>query len=222
MKISVIIPVLNEEGYISQTLLCLQAMRQRGHEVIVIDGGSQDNTVNVATPLSDMVIRSEKGRAQQMQEGVAQSDGDALWFLHADTVTPDNADDIIKQALNKKYWGRFDIVITSKHKLLRLVGIMMNLRSCITGICTGDQGIFVKKETYNSIGGLSQIPLMEDIALSKNLKKIGRPACIQEVIYTSGRRWETYGIIRTILLMWTLRTLYFLGASPVFLKSKYK
>ena len=222
MKISVIIPVLNEARHISHTLSCLQSMRQRGHEIIVIDGGSDDHTLDIAAPLSDTVIQTGKGRALQMHAGVRQARGDVLWFLHADTICPENADNIIGNALKKNDWGRFDVVIMSQHRMLKLVSYMMNLRSCITGICTGDQGMFVKKEIYNNTSGFPAIPLMEDVALSKVLKRYGRPACVKETLQTSGRRWEEDGLIRTILLMWILRALYFIGVSPAALKSLYK
>ena len=129
---------------------------------------------------------------------------------------------VIDNALKKNDWGRFDIVITSQYRMLKLVSYMMNLRSCITGICTGDQGMFVKKEIYNNTSGFPAIPLMEDVALSKVLKRYGRPACVKETLQTSGRRWEEDGLIRTILLMWILRALYFIGVSPAALKSLYK
>lgn len=222
MKISVIIPVLNEAGGIFQTLSNLQALRQRGHEVIVVDGKSHDDTMDIALPLSDAVIQVEKGRARQMQAGAELAKGDVLWFLHADTIAPQNADIVIKQVLDKKNWGWFNVVITSRFKLLKLVASIMNLRSSITGVCTGDQGMFIKTELFRQAGGFPLIPIMEDIALSKKLKKQGRPACVKEVLHTSGRRWEEKGIIRTVFLMWALRFLYFVGVDPKTLKHMYK
>ncbi|MDH5436192.1 MAG: TIGR04283 family arsenosugar biosynthesis glycosyltransferase [Gammaproteobacteria bacterium] len=222
MRISVIIPTLNECKHIAQTLLCLQVMRQHGNEVILVDAGSDDNTVEVATPLCDLVIITKRGRAHQMQAGINKSCGDVLWFLHGDTIVSENTYFLIQQALNKHLWGRFNVTINSQYKFLRLVAFMMNLRSCITGVCTGDQGIFVKKEIYTQVGGFPIIPLMEDIALSKKLKRLGRPACIKTSINTSGRRWESHGVIKTILLMWLLRMLYFFGKNPVSLKKYYK
>lgn len=221
--LSVIIPALNEAEYIQSTLVPLQSMRARGVEVVLVDGGSDDETVSLARPFTDRVIRSARGRAQQMQAGVAISSGRVLWFLHADTRVPDNADQLILAALENGLfgWGRFDVTLSGGQVLLEAVAWMMNQRSRLTGIATGDQGIFVRRDIYDCIGGFQSIPLMEDIALSRALKQHSRPACIKQKIESSPRRWHKHGVTRTILSMWGLRLAYFLGVSPEQLAKYY-
>ena len=222
MFVSIIIPVLNEESSIKDLLHQLQTYRQQGHEVIVVDGGSNDNTCSISKPLSDKVITSESGRALQMNNGAAHSENDILWFLHADTLISDKAIEKIQQALNKNDWGRFNIKLSGSNILFRVIEKMMNVRSCLTGIVTGDQGIFVKKHVFNAVNGYPNIPLMEDIEISKKLKLISRPICIKEILTTSSRRWEEKGILSTVLLMWKFRLLYWLGVSADRLSAQYK
>lgn len=222
MLVSIIIPVLNEEDVIGSLLKQLQSCREQGHEVIVVDGGSSDKTSLIARPLADIVIHSEPGRAVQMNAGAVKARGDVLWFLHADSVIPENALLHILQALNSHGWGRFDVKLSGAHFFFRVIETMMNLRSCISGIATGDQGIFVKKNYFDLIGGYSIIPLMEDIDLSKKLKTISQPVCIKEKLTASSRRWEKKGILATVLLMWRLRLLYWLGVSATKLSVLYK
>lgn len=222
MLISIIIPVLNEEASIKKLLQQLQTYRQQGHEVIVVDGGSTDNTVSISKSLSDKVIVSSSGRAIQMNKGAAQSNNEILWFLHADTLIPDNAIEHIHQALNIKSWGRFNVRLSGTNILFRLIESMMNLRSCVTGIATGDQGIFINKVIFNKVDGFPNIPLMEDIKISKNMKKISRPACVKEKLITSSRRWEKNGVLSTVLLMWKLRFLFWLGVNVDKLAKQYK
>jgi len=222
MFISIIIPVLNEEQSVKSLLQQLQAYRQQGHEVIVVDGGSDDGTVFVSKPLADKVITSGSGRAKQMNKGVEESVNEVLWFLHADTSIPKNAIETIQELLSKNDWGRFNIKLSGSHFLFRIIENMINIRSCLSGIATGDQGIFVKKKTFKSINGYSEITLMEDVALSKKLKTISAPICVKEVLTTSSRRWEKNGIIKTILLMWYLRFLYWIGVSPSSLAKLYQ
>ena len=221
--ISVIIPALNEGAVISHTLEALQPLRRRGHEVIVVDGGSCDATVELAGVLTDRVIRSDPGRATQMQAGAGAAQGAILWFLHADTLPPPHADRLIQQALQDESvcWGRFDVRFPDPRRLLRLVAWSMNTRSRLSGIATGDQGIFVTRGCYEQAGGFPSIPLMEDIALSRALRKCSPPACLQHCLSTSARRWLEHGVMRTILLMWGLRLAYFLGISPQRLASYY-
>ena len=214
MRLSIIVPVFNEAAGIAPALAALQGLRARGHEVIVADGGSSDATVDEARPLADSVLASPKGRATQMNAGARAATGNAFVFLHADTRLPERADALIEAALATHHWGRFDVRIDSAHPMLAVVGAMMNLRSRISGIATGDQAIFVARATFEAAGGFPTIALMEDIALSASLKRTGRPACLEEKVATSGRRWENNGVLATIVLMWRLRLAWFLGANP--------
>ncbi|MDH5601440.1 MAG: TIGR04283 family arsenosugar biosynthesis glycosyltransferase [Gammaproteobacteria bacterium] len=224
MLVSIIIPVLNEESSIKNLLQQLQPYRQQGHEVIVVDGGSNDDSVSISKLLADKVIHSEPGRAIQMNNGVAQAKSDILWFLHADTVLPLNTIEKILFYLNEEShaWGRFNVKLSGSHFLFRLIEKMINLRSCLSSIATGDQGIFVKREVFERVGGYSNLPLMEDIELSKKLKKISLAVCAKETLVTSSRRWEKKGILRTVFLMWRLRLLYWLGISADKLARQYR
>jgi rSAM/selenodomain-associated transferase 2 len=225
MRLSVIIPALNEAGTIMATLNSLQSLRTRGHEVIVVDGGSQDNTVALAAPLADKVLQCDFGRARQMNAGARASQFEVLWFLHADTLIEQNSDKVLLRAMSerKKQWGRFDIRLSGRAILLRIVEHTMNWRSRLTGIATGDQGIFVYREIFVRLGGFADIPLMEDIEISQRLKRIaGRPLCLDQKLLTSSRRWETQGMWRTIFLMWRLRLGYALGVDPVDLARYYR
>jgi len=222
--ISVIVPALNEADGIVETLQALQEMRGRGIEIIVADGGSIDTTVELCTPLADRIIIAATGRARQMQAGAASARGSVLWFLHADSRVPRDADRTIVTALGSgdHHWGRFDVRFLQAGLLLRVVAILMNLRSRLTGIATGDQGIFVTRELFERVNGYPQIPLMEDIELSRRLKHHSRPACLHNKLITSARRWQMQGTLRTILVMWSLRLAYFLGVSPARLAQFYK
>jgi rSAM/selenodomain-associated transferase 2 len=222
-QLSVVIPTLNEAGCIRGLCVALQPLRRRGHEIILVDGGSDDHTIDLGRPLVDRLLSSTQGRALQMRAGAAAASGTVLWFLHADTSVPDNADMLILEVLQngRSDWGRFDITLSVKHPVLRCVAHLMNLRSCITGIATGDQGIFVRRSLYEDVGGIPPLPLMEDIALSRALKKHSRPACVRQKLLTSARRWQQHGIIRTILTMWGLRLAYFIGVSPRHLAKYY-
>lgn len=221
-KISVIIPTLNEADGIERTLQSLQALRQQGHEIIVADGGSTDKTITLAMPLADHAIHTSKGRARQMNEGAQQADGEILLFLHADTTLPENAAELILSALASKSWGRFNVRLSGPQRPLRVVEFMMNWRSRLSGIATGDQAIFIRRELFQQIGGYADIPLMEDIDISKRLKADSKPACITRPLTTSSRRWEQHGIFKTILLMWRLRLAYFLGVNPEQLVKRYQ
>jgi rSAM/selenodomain-associated transferase 2 len=216
VSLSIIIPVLNEEAEIVDTLAALAAMRARGAETIVVDGGSCDRTIALAASLADRVITAPRGRAMQMNTGAAAASADVLLFLHADTRLPAEADRLVLEGLASSghQWGRFDVRISGRHPLLPVVAALMNIRSRLTGIATGDQGIFVRRDLFERIGGFPAIPLMEDVALSGHLKRIGEPLCLTPRAITSGRRWEERGVIRTILLMWRIRLAYSLGAPP--------
>ena len=223
-RISIIIPTLNEAASIEQALAALQPLRSRGHELIVVDGGSEDATPRLAQPLADHVLRAPRGRASQMNTGAQRAAGDVLLFLHADTRLPLQADRLIVSGLHDsgREWGRFDIRIDGRHPLLRLVATMMNLRSRLTGICTGDQAIFARSEAFLASGGYPAVALMEDVALSRILKTRSRPLRIAGPVYTSARRWESRGVLRTIVLMWWLRLRYFLGTPTARLARMYE
>ncbi|HKK13830.1 MAG TPA: TIGR04283 family arsenosugar biosynthesis glycosyltransferase [Gammaproteobacteria bacterium] len=221
--VSVIVPTLNEADCIVATLSRLQGLRRRGHEVIVVDGGSTDATRALAGPLADRVLRTRRGRGRQMRAGAEAARGTVLWFLHADTLAPEEADRHIDRALQctGRAWGRFDVALQGHHPLLRVVGAAMNLRSRLTGIATGDQGLFVRRRLYDRVGGFPDIALMEDVALSRRLHRQGRPACLRQRLITSGRRWDQGGLMATIWLMWRLRLAYALGADPAALARRY-
>lgn len=223
-RLSIIMPVLDEGDAIAGALDALAELRGLGVEVIVVDGGSQDATVQRARLRADHVLSASRGRAAQMNAGAAKASGDVLLFLHADTALPREAERLVLDGLARSGhdWGRFDVTIAGRHPMLRLVAFMMNLRSRITGIATGDQAIFVKRDAFHAAGGFPDIALMEDVALSKRLKRTSRPLCLRERATTSGRRWETHGVFRTILLMWRLRLAYFLGADPATLARRYR
>jgi rSAM/selenodomain-associated transferase 2 len=225
MKLSIVMPVLNEAGSIEDALTALAPLRRRGVEVVVADGGSSDATVALARPLADMVIVAPRGRGAQMNAGAAASGGEVLLFLHADTRLPGEADALIRDGFVRsgctleQFWGRFDVRIAGAHPLFSVIAAAMNLRSRVTGIATGDQAIFMSRAAFRP--GFPDIALMEDIAMTKRLKRSGRPLCIAAPVLTSGRRWEKHGVMRTILLMWWLRLAYFLGANPTRLARSY-
>jgi rSAM/selenodomain-associated transferase 2 len=223
--ISTIIPTLNEAATISDTLAALQPMRKRGHQVILVDGGSQDSTFSIAKPLVDLALCSSAGRATQMNAGAGVAHGDLLWFLHADTHIPVDTELLLEPLLRDctKEWGRFDIRLSGNTLSLRIIERMMNWRSRLSGIATGDQGIFIYRDTFERIGGFSDMPLMEDIDISRRLKRAsGMPLCLSHKLTTSSRRWEKHGVLPTIVLMWRLRLAYWLGASPTDLARQYR
>ncbi len=221
--LSIIVPALNEEDGIAATLQGLAPLRARGAEVVVVDGGSRDCTAAIARPLCDRLIAAPRGRAAQMNAGAGAARGEVLLFLHADTRLPDDADRLVIDGLaaSGRAWGRFDVRIEGSHPLFPLIAAMMNLRSRATGIATGDQAIFVARTAFAAIGGYPDIPLMEDIVLSRRLKRLGRPLCLSARALTSGRRWEKHGVMRTILTMWRLRLAFYLGAAPDKLAASY-
>jgi len=222
-ELSIVIPALNEAGNIEACLLALGAIRARGSEVIVVDGGSSDATVSLAGRHADRVVAAERGRASQMNAGASVARGRVLLFLHADTVLPENADTLIEPILRgDAYWGRFDVRIGGRARMLRVVSGMMNLRSRWTGIATGDQAIFVHGKAFHQVGGFPVQPLMEDVEMSRRLRRLGRPLCLKAQVTTSGRRWESGGMWRTIFLMWRLRWRYWRGESPQSLAEAYR
>jgi rSAM/selenodomain-associated transferase 2 len=223
--LSIIVPVLDEAAGIEACLRALAPHRAAGAEVIVVDGGSRDGTVERARPLADRLLAGEPGRARQMNLGAAQAAGDTLLFLHADTTLPPRAPALIATALagGTSAWGRFDVHIVGRSALLPMVAALMTLRSRLTGIATGDQAIFVRHSAFDAIGGFPEQPLMEDVEISRRLKRrFGRPACLRACVRTSGRRWDGRGPWRTIFLMWRLRFLYWRGTSPERLARLYR
>ena len=215
-SLSIVVPTLNEAPGIVSFLQPLQPLRARGVEIILADGGSGDGTAAAAIPLVDRVVSSRRGRAAQMNAGAAVCAGDVLLFLHADCTLPEQADHSILDGLasSRRRWGRFDVRLSGAPILLRIIERAMNLRSRLTGICTGDQGLFVERTLFEHNGGFPEIELMEDVAISSKLRKSGRPLCLAVTLVTSSRRWEKNGIWRTIVLMWRLRLAYFLGSEP--------
>ena len=221
-KLSIIMPVLDEAANIEAALAALAPYRARGVEIIVVDGGSSDGTADLARPLADRVIAAARGRSLQMNAGAATAQGDVLLFLHADTRLPENADRLLLDGLARsgRSWGHFNVRIDGGG-LLRVVAATMNLRSRLTGIATGDQAMFVARAAFESVGGFPPIALMEDVALSARLRRIGRPCALRARATTSARRWRTHGTLRTVLLMWRLRLRFFLGADPAKLARAY-
>ena len=222
-KLSIIMPVLNEGEGIAAALDALADMRTRGTEVIVVDGGSGDATVERARLHADQIVFAPRGRARQMNAGAEKASGDVLLFLHADTRLPADADYVVLNGLERSgcVWGRFDVNIEGRSPLLSIVGLLMSLRSRLSSIATGDQAIFVRRAAFHAVGGFPAIPLMEDIALCRHLKNVSKPLRLRERVTTSGRRWEKNGILKTIGLMWGLRLAYFFGADPKKLAQRY-
>jgi rSAM/selenodomain-associated transferase 2 len=222
MNLSIIMPVLDEAAEIEAALRALAQFRARGAEVIVVDGSSGDNTAALARPFATQVVTAPRGRAEQMNAGAAVAKGDVLLFLHADTRLPADADRLILNGLARSgcAWGRFDIRFDDGG-LLRLVALTMNWRSRLSGICTGDQAMFITRAAFSSVGGFPAIALMEDVALTGRLKRVSRPLCLHARVTTSGRRWRRHGILRTVLLMWRLRLAYFFGTDPARLARQY-
>jgi len=220
--LSIIMPVLDEVAGIEAALTALSPYRARSVELIVVDGASSDNTVTLARPLADRVLAAPRGRAAQMNSGAAVARGEILLFLHVDTRLPDDADTLIRDGLARsgRVWGRFDVRFDTRG-LFSVIAFLMNLRSRLAGIATGDQAIFVTRTAFESVGGFPPIALMEDVALSARLKRIDRPLCLRARVTTSARRWRAHGVFNTMFLMWRLRLAYFLGADPARLARRY-
>jgi rSAM/selenodomain-associated transferase 2 len=223
-RLSIIVPALDEALHIATTLQALQHARQGGAEVIVVDGGSSDATVSTAKPLADRVLHSPRGRAVQLNAGAAAARGDILVFLHADSTVPVGFDEAIESALANRElgWGRFDVRIAGGGALLGVVSALMNVRSRVTAIATGDQAIFATRALFERAGKFPRQPLMEDIAFCRHAKRIAAPVCLRGPVVTSGRRWSQHGIVHTVVLMWRLRLAYFFGADPAKLASRYR
>ena len=221
-SISVIVPARNEAEVIASTLARLHEPAVL--EVIVVDGRSEDATAEIARPLADRVISSMPGRARQMNAGAKEGRGPVLFFLHADTLVPDGFSRAIVDALAdpEVVGGRFDVEIDASGLALRFVSSMINVRSRATRLFTGDQGLFLRRATFERLGGFPDVPLLEDLMMSMALKRLGRIASLRSRVRTSGRRWQRDGIISTVLRMWTIRALFFAGVSPARLRKVYR
>ena len=224
MRFSIIVPMLNEAPGLPGLLARLTELERQGCEILIVDGGSDDGSVSLAERAGFRVLASQKGRARQMNLGAAQATGDVLLFLHADTLLPEGALTSVRQTMLKTaaVWGRFDVLIDGAHPMLRVIATLMNHRSRWTGIATGDQAIFVTRKAFDAVGGYPDQPLMEDIELSNRLRALARPACIPTPVRTSGRRWESRGVWRTVLLMWRLRWAYWRGTPAEQLAQRYR
>lgn len=221
--LTIIIPVLNDLNSLQVLLPAIQPWRAQGHEILIVDGGSVDGSMTYARSLADRVLMTGTGRGRQMNLGAENAKHDYLLFLHADTRPPVEAASLVQKALanENKYWGRFDVSLDAPGVMYTVIAFMMNLRSRLSGVATGDQGIFVRSSAFHAIGGYASIPLMEDVALSKSLRRRSWPVCLSARLVTSARRWQDQGVLRTILLMWKLRLAYFLGANPETLVKAY-
>ncbi len=221
-ELLVVMPVLNEAASLAESLRALQPLRQRGASLVVVDGGSTDGSFDIADRVADRTLSAARGRASQMNAGAAARPCRIILFLHADTRLPDGAYELVLEAIADGHaWGRFDVRIDSHRPPLRWVGRLMNLRSRLTGIATGDQAMFMTRAAFHAVGGFPALALMEDIEMSRRLKRIGRPACLRDCVLTSARRWEQGGVGRTVWLMWRLRAAYFFGADPARLAQRY-
>lgn len=221
--ISIVVPVLNEANTIVSFLQSVRGTCPTATEIIVVDGGSDDGTATLATALCDRVVTSAKGRAIQLNAGAKQASGTVVCFLHADSSLPSQAGNLMRDALGSPAngWGRFDVRLSGRHPMLRVIERLMNWRSRLTGIATGDQAMFISRELFDKVGGFPEIALMEDIAMSRRLRRHSAPHCLPQAVITSSRRWEKNGILRTVVLMWKLRLLYFLGIDPARLAKQY-
>lgn len=220
--LSIVVPMLNEAAALPGLLAHLGGWRERGCEVVLVDGGSRDDSVAMARAAGLRVVVAERGRARQMNAGAQACGGALLLFLHADTRLPEAADAMVRAALAVQAWGRFDVRIDGRPLMLRVVAALMNLRSRLSGIATGDQAIFMRRDVLEALGGFPDQPLMEDIELSRRLLRVSRPACLRARVRTSGRRWEQRGVWRTILLMWRLRWAYWRGVPAERLAEAYR
>jgi rSAM/selenodomain-associated transferase 2 len=219
---TIVIPTLNEEAEIEACLTRLQGLRKEGFEVIVVDGGSIDKTAQLLGGLCDQFISTRGGRAAQMNVGARKAMGEFIFFLHVDTQLPEKFPEVISSIKADRFcWGRFDVKLSGKHWPYRIIESMMNLRSRVTGIATGDQVMFVSQKLFREVDGFPEVALMEDVAMSQSLKNICSPLCLRQKVLTSSRRWEKHGILSTIVKMWWLRFSYYIGVDPVRLARQY-
>jgi rSAM/selenodomain-associated transferase 2 len=221
MRISVIIPTLDEVTAVARTVV---GVREAGAcEIVVVDGGSCDGTLETVSSFADIVLSAARGRASQMNAGACAATGEVLLFLHADTVLPRNFPELLQYAFQDPtvLGGRFDVRLDACGWSFRMIETLMNVRSRLTRIATGDQAIFIRRNAFAALGGFPELELMEDIEFSRRLKQMGKIACLRAQVVTSARRWQRDGVFRTIGLMWLLRLAYFLGVPPRQLKAFY-
>lgn len=222
-RLSIVVPTLNEADTIDALMHHLLGLWVCGVEIVVVDGGSQDDTVARARPVATRVLTTAPGRARQMNTGARASRGEHLLFLHADTRLPRRADRLVAKALaGSRCWGRFNVRLDGRHPLLPLIAFAMNQRSRLTGIATGDQALFMTRQAFEAVGGFPEQPLMEDIEISRRLKRLSPPACLTPRVSSSGRRWDRAGAWATIRLMWRLRFRYWRGESAESLAREYR
>jgi rSAM/selenodomain-associated transferase 2 len=221
-KLSVIVPMLNESPRIAATLNAIRRATREA-EIIVVDGGSSDASVAIARPLCNVLISASRGRAHQMNAGAGRSDGDALVFVHADTIVPRTFAADIAAALSDPavVGGRFDVRLDASALPYRIIGVMISIRSRISRTGTGDQAIFVRRDVFDRLGGFPELELCEDLEFSRRLKRAGRIACLRTCVTTSARRWGRDGVVRTVVRMWMIRAMYLMGVSPARLKRMY-
>lgn len=224
MKLAIVVPMLNEVETVSRLAESLLPIQAEGAEILLADGGSTDGCVAAARAAGLRVLDAPQGRARQMNAGAAAAGGDVLLFVHADTILPPQALSAVLGAVanGHRVWGRFDVRIEGRAALLPVVAWLMNWRSRLTGVSTGDQGLFATRAAFEAVGGFPDQPLMEDLELAQRLRALSRPACLRDRVVTSGRRWERNGVWQTIWLMWRLRLAYWLGASPHDLATRYR
>ena len=218
LSLSIVIPVLNEGAEITSCLQGLQGLRQAGVELIVVDGGSSDDSVERASAQADLVISSPSGRSLQMNAGAAEACGNHLLFLHCDTRLPDEFSSLW---LSGNEWGFFPVRLSGDRWAFRVIERAMSYRARLSGIGTGDQALFIRRDMFNQIGGFSAIPLMEDVEICRRLKALCPPRVLPSPVETSVRRWQQRGIVNTVLQMWWLRLAFFLGVSPARLARQY-
>lgn len=222
-KLSLIVPVLNEESNLVKQRTTFNNLIKIGHEIIVVDGGSEDKSLEIAKDIGCVCLQTKSSRGFQLQAGAEKCSNEVLVFLHADTQLPTNFVTNIQQSLinTNKHWGRFNVTFTNPSLAFKIVALFMNTRTCLTSVVTGDHVIYVRRDTYFELGGFADIPLMEDIEFSKRLRKHSRSVCLKDRVITSSRKWEKNGILKTIISMWQFRLLYFFGASPSSLAKRY-
>ena len=220
--ISIIIPTINEIENLSNLLDNIKKSKQVDNiEVVVVDGGSTDGTIEYADKYADLTISAQLGRASQLNAGAKVAQGKHFWFLHADSILDFNIFSQYLHVISSSDWGRFDIKINNPKLIYLLISSLINFRSRLSKIATGDQGIFISKELFYQVGKFPQLDLMEDVALSAKLKKHSSPFCSKLKIKTSARKWQKEGVLKTILLMWKLRLLYFFGVNTKTLARLY-